>query len=69
MIDLRKLAQFQYQKNIMIICNDGQIIKGNAGEVDDEEESGLDEPGITVYTNDGSDVEIGLSEINSIQVI
>lgn len=68
MIDLRKLAQFQYQEKVKIVCTNGMVITGNAGEVDDEEESGIDEPGVTFYSDDGRLLEIGLSEIDSISI-
>ncbi len=68
-MELRELAKYQYHpKPIKIDCIDGSFIIGEAGEVDDEEESGLNEPGITVcldYLDKGS-VGIGLSEIKSI---
>lgn len=67
MISLRELAEYQYHEEpISILCTDGQTLVGMAGEVDDEEESGVDEPGITLYLEDGGLVEIGLSEIESI---
>ena len=67
MISLRELARYQYYKDpIKITCTDGQVLVGMAGEVDDEEESGLDEPGITLYNSNGGSVGIGLSEIESI---
>ena len=70
MIDLRELAKYQYCDNsIRIVCTDGQIIEGEAGEVDDEEESGLGEPGITVYLESGGWVGIAISEIESINEI
>ena len=70
MIDLRELAQYQYSTNdIRITCVDGQVIEGQPGEVDDEEESGLGEPGISLYLPDGGWVGIGLSEIESISTV
>ena len=67
MIDLRQLAQFQYcEERIRILCTDGQELIGTAGEVDDEEESGFDEPGITIYLEKGTPVSVALSEIDSI---
>ncbi len=70
MIDLRELAKYQYNDDeIKVTCTDGKIITGQAGEVDDEEESGLGEPGITIYMKDGGWIGIGLSEIDSISVL
>lgn len=70
MIDLRELARFENaDEEIRIDCIDGQSIIGMPGEVDDEEESGLDEPGITIYLPDGGLVGIGLSEIDSISFV
>ncbi|MBR2257640.1 MAG: hypothetical protein IJ899_10000 [Blautia sp.] len=67
MIDIRELAKYQYfEKQIKIICVDGQELVGMAGEVDDEEESGLDEPGITLYLENDEWVGIGISEIERI---
>lgn len=69
MIDLRELAQFQYSEEpIEVLCVDGTSLVGMAGEVDDEEESGLNEPGITLYLRDGGWVGIGLSEIESVKI-
>ena len=68
MINLRELATYQYRKNdVRIVCMDGSEIIGSPGEVDDEEESGLDEPGITLYMLDGGWIGVGLSEIDTIE--
>ena len=70
MISLRDLASYQYGSDpIRITCIDGQVIVGMPGEVDDEEESGLGEPGISVYLPDGGWVGVGLSEISRISVL
>lgn len=67
MIRLDELARYEnMDQEVLIVCNDGQRIIGMPGEVDDEEESGLGEPGITVYFREGGIVGIGISEIRSI---
>ena len=70
MIELNELAKYQHlDDEIKITCTDGQVIEGQPGEVDDEEDSGLGEPGITLYSSDGGWMGIGLSEIESITVL
>ena len=64
------LVQFQYENNLVrVICIDGQIIEGHILSVDDEEESGFNEIGITIVTNYGRYLGIGQSEIKSIERI
>ena len=50
---------------VTIVCNDGDILKGELLSVDDEEESGLGEMGVTIYRN-GRYIGIGQSEIEKI---
>lgn len=70
MIDIRELAKYQYADlPVRIVCHDGQVVIGKAGEVDDEEESGLGEPGITVYLEDGGLIGVGISEIKSVDML
>ena len=70
MIELRELARYENRdEEVKIVCTDGQIIIGLPDSVDDEEESGIDEPGITVCTPEGTPIVIGLSEIASISLL
>lgn len=70
MIDLRELARYENgDEEVEIVCIDGQSVIGMPGEVDDEEDSGLGEPGITVYLPDGGAMGIGISEISSISIV
>lgn len=70
MIDLRELVQYEYLDDpIRIACTDGQVIIGLPDSVDEEDESGLEEPGITVVLEDGGVVVVGLSEIESITIL
>lgn len=55
--------------DIEITCTDGQMIVGNIVSVDDEEESGLDEIGCSLFTPDGAFVGVGISEIKSISPV
>lgn len=70
MIDLRELVQYEYMETpVRVVCDDGQVIIGLPDAVDDEEESGLGEPGITLATEDGGIVGIGISEIKAISPV
>lgn len=51
---------------VRITCADDQILRGRIISVDDEEESGLGEDGISLMTDDGKYIGIGQSEIASI---
>ena len=69
MIDLRELVQYEYMETpVRVVCDDGQVINGLPDAVD-EEESGLGEPGITLATEDGGIVGIGISEIKAISPV
>lgn len=48
---------------------DGEYLIGKINSVDDEEESGLGEMGISMFTRDGRYIEIGESEIQSMQLL
>lgn len=54
-------------EHVRITCIDGQIIEGILDSVDDEEESGLGEEGVSISTPYGAWVGVGRSEIRSIQ--
>lgn len=70
MIDLRELSRYENRdEEVEIVCVDGQSVIGMPGEVDDEEDSGLGEPGITIYLADGGAMGIGISEISSISTV
>lgn len=64
MIDIRECADLDIAR---IVCTDGEVIVGEITCIDDEEESGLGEIGISVMTQDGRYLGIGLSEIESIE--
>ena len=67
MIDL---ASFQFEsRQIRITCVDGQILDGHVLSVDDAEESGFGELGITIATDYGRYVGVGLSEIQTIDIL
>lgn len=53
---------------INVECTDGQIITGILLSIDDEEESGLGEMGITINTPYGRIVGIAESEIEAIRI-
>lgn len=48
---------------------DGQFVDGRISSVDDEEESGLGEMGISLFTPDGGYLGLAESEIVSIEII
>lgn len=67
MIDL---VPYQFEKRkVRITCIDDQVLDGHVLSVDDEEESGFGEMGITVVTDYGRYIGIGRSEIRSIDYI
>ena len=68
MISVR-LATRHVDEHVHVICTDGQIVEGFLESVDDEEESGLGEPGISLTTSYGSFVGIPLNEIRSITAL
>jgi hypothetical protein len=53
---------------VEIVCLDGQILRGYINSIDDEEDSGLGEEGLSITTNEGLFVGIGQSEIFTIQI-
>ena len=54
---------------VKVVCTGGDIIEGEITSIDDEEESGLGEDGISVMTKDKSWIGIAQSEITSISVL
>lgn len=54
---------------LKVRCLDGEVIEGELTSVDDEEESGLSEDGISIFTKSGRYIGIGQSEIESIEII
>ena len=66
---IRVVDYIGVEDEVRIIFTDGQFIIGRIDSVDDEEESELGEPGISVFSRDGGYVGIGESEIASIEVI
>lgn len=70
MIDVRSLVHFcEQDSDVEITCIDGQVIVGDIVSVDDEEESGLDEIGCSLFTPDGAFIGVGISEIDSIRSV
>ena len=67
MISFGELARFENSdKEVTVVCIDGKQITGMPDSVEDEEESGINEPGITIFPQEGNPVIIGLSEILAI---
>ena len=54
---------------VKIECTDGYIIEGEITAIDDEEDSGFEEDGISIMTKDKLWIGLAQSEINSIDVI
>lgn len=54
---------------LRIECVDGQILEGELISIDDEEESGLQEEGLSIFTENGLYIGIGKSEIKRIVVL
>ena len=70
MITVKDLMDaYESNREVRIVCTDGQIIIGMLSSVDDEEESGLGEMGLSVFTRDGGYVGIGESEIKRIELL
>lgn len=70
MIDVRTLVHYyEMDSDIEITCTDGQLIVGDIVSVDDEEESGLDEIGCSLFTPEGAFIGVGISEIQSIRAV
>lgn len=66
MIEFSKIGA---SDKVMITCTDGEVIKGVISSIDDEEESGLEEAGISLHTEDGRYIGLGESEVESIEVL
>lgn len=70
MISVNELIKaYESESDAKIVCTDGQVIIGDVISVDDEDESGLGEIGISLFTPDGGFIGIGLSEIESISTV
>ena len=70
MISIHELSKLNdINDDLEIICTDGQSIIGKVVSIDDEDESGLGECGISLVTRTGDFVGIGQSEIKSINEI
>lgn len=67
MINLTEFIDIEDE--VRITCIDGQILEGKIGAIEDEEENGLGEIGLTLYSPDGGYYGIGQSEIESINII
>lgn len=57
------------ENEIRITCIDGQQIVGKIDNIDDEEESGFGEVGISMTTRDGRFVGVRQSEIENIEIL
>lgn len=70
MIDIRELVKIcESNDDAKIVCTNGQIIIGDIVSVDDEEESGFGEPGISLFTKDGAFIGIRLSDISAADIV
>jgi hypothetical protein len=52
-----------------IVFHDGEVLEGSLTSIDDEEDSGLGECGVSIFTDDGRYIGVGQSEIESIEVL
>ena len=67
MINVREMVEaYEREGEHIVICVDGQAIIGRIDSVDDDDESGLGEIGISMFTPEGAYVGIGQSEIERI---
>ncbi len=66
MIDFR---DYNPGDTVRITCVDGEVLNGEITSLDDEEESGLGEDGISIFTEDGRYIGIGKSEIESVEIL
>ena len=66
MIDFRKIS---VSNKVKVAFADGDSLEGIISSIDDEEESGLGECGISIHTSDGRYIGIGESEVESIEVL
>lgn len=57
------------EEKVRITFTDGMYTDGYIESIDDEEESGITEPGISFWTDDGDYLEIGQSEIDNIEIL
>lgn len=66
MIDITNYKDID--EEVIITCIDGQVLMGTIGAIEDEEESGLGELGLTLYSENGGYIGIGQSEIDKIEI-
>ena len=70
MIEVREMVDaYERGEEVEVICTDGQIVVGRIDSVEDDEESGLGEIGISMFTPYGAYVGIGQSEIERIDAL
>lgn len=67
MIDITRFVDVV--DNVIVTCTDGTRLEGVILSVDDEEESGLGEMGISFNPVNGGYIGIGQSEIESIEIV
>lgn len=67
MIDLTEYQDVDDEVRVNFV--DGTAVIGRIDSVDDEEESEIGEIGISFFTRDGGYMELGQSEIESIEVL
>jgi len=66
MIDFRTISA---SDRVKVVCTDGEVIKGVISSIDDVEESGLGEDGISLHTEDGRYIGLGESEVESVEML
>ena len=70
MISFKELARFENsEEEVTVTCINGKIITGMPDSIEDEDESDIGEPGITIFPKSGNPVIIGLSEIENISIL
>ena len=67
MIDVRNYQDIEDE--VRVNFTDGTYTIGRIDSVDDEEESGLGEPGLSFFTRDGNYLGLAQSEISSIEIL
>ena len=66
---IRVTDYIDVDSEVRIHFTDGQYVEGYIDSVDDEEESGLGEMGLSVFTRDGGYLGVGESEVERIDIL
>ena len=67
MIELKELIRlYESDEDVRIVLNNGTIIIGEIVSVDDEEESGFSEPGVSLFTKEGSFLGLKIGDISHV---